>query len=174
MAKEKNKFYLTALLILAVVFALVYFGINLTSNLGKSKSQVTLEEAATDADFIFLCVPVGLLELYVDKLLHMRLKPGCIISDVGSTKASISAYAAAHMRPDVFFIGGHPMAGSERSGVEVAASHLRENAFYLPPILLQDPPFPRAAPLPHWFCGEFRISGRQPWPSLLRLAARSG
>ncbi|RKN72461.1 prephenate dehydrogenase [Paenibacillus ginsengarvi] len=102
----------------------------------------TLEEAATDADFIFLCVPVGLLELYLDKLLHMRLKPGCIISDVGSTKASITAYAAAHTRPDVFFIGGHPMAGSERSGVEVAASHLYENAFY---VLTPDESTPKEA-----------------------------
>ncbi|WP_193556099.1 substrate-binding and vWA domain-containing protein [Paenibacillus ginsengarvi] len=53
MAKKKNKFYLTALLILAVVFALVYFGINLTSNLGKSKSQVTLEEAAKQLNKLY-------------------------------------------------------------------------------------------------------------------------
>ncbi|RKN86384.1 VWA domain-containing protein [Paenibacillus ginsengarvi] len=44
---------MTALLILAVVFALVYFGINLTSNLGKSKSQVTLEEAAKQLNKLY-------------------------------------------------------------------------------------------------------------------------
>lgn len=91
----------------------------------------SLEEAAEDADFIFLCVPVGLLEAYMDKLLGLNLKKGCIISDVGSTKASIAAYAEARMKPDVYFIGGHPMAGSERSGVEAAASHLYENAYYV-------------------------------------------
>jgi prephenate dehydrogenase len=91
----------------------------------------TLEEAAEDADFIFLCVPVGILEDYMDKLLQTPLKRGCIISDVGSTKASISKYAENRITPAVHFIGGHPMAGSERSGVEAAASHLYENAFYV-------------------------------------------
>ncbi|TMV51261.1 prephenate dehydrogenase [Paenibacillus mesophilus] len=91
----------------------------------------SLEEAAADADFIFLCVPVGTLESYIDKLQQTRLKPGCIISDVGSTKASVAKYARSRVVPGVHYIGGHPMAGSERSGVEAAASHLYENAFYV-------------------------------------------
>ncbi|MEF3301786.1 prephenate dehydrogenase [Paenibacillus sp. GYB003] len=91
----------------------------------------SLEDAAQDADFVFLCVPVGYLRHYVDRLLQLPLKTGCIVSDVGSTKASIAEYAAARVKPGVHFIGGHPMAGSERSGVEVAASHLYENAFYV-------------------------------------------
>lgn len=95
------------------------------------ESCVSLEAAAADADFIFLCVPVGSLEGYLDKLLRLPLKPGCIVSDVGSTKASISRYAATRGAEGVHFIGGHPMAGSERSGVEAANSHLYENAFYV-------------------------------------------
>ncbi|GAA3405135.1 prephenate dehydrogenase [Paenibacillus hodogayensis] len=91
----------------------------------------SLEEAVDGADFIFLCVPVGLLEQYLDRLLQISLKPGCIISDVGSTKASIAHYAASRVLPGVYFIGGHPMAGSERSGVEAATSLLYENAFYV-------------------------------------------
>lgn len=91
----------------------------------------SIEEAADDADFIFLCMPVGSMEHYLDKLLQCKLKPGCIISDVGSTKASIAQYAKSRIVPGVYFIGGHPMAGSERSGVEAAASHLYENAFYV-------------------------------------------
>ncbi|MDF2661630.1 MAG: von Willebrand factor [Paenibacillus sp.] len=58
MAKKKNKFYLIALLILAVVFALVYVGVNLTSNLGKSKSQVTLEEAAKQLNKLYANIKV--------------------------------------------------------------------------------------------------------------------
>lgn len=102
----------------------------------------TLEEAVRDADFVFLCVPVGLLSAYIDKLHGIELKPGCIVSDVGSTKASVAAYAATLSKPDVFFIGGHPMAGSERSGVEAASSHLYENAFY---VLTPSPSVPEEA-----------------------------
>lgn len=94
-------------------------------------ATTSMEEAAEQADFIFLCVPVDVLETYLQRMLEFRLKPGCIISDVGSTKASIAACADKLARADVHFIGGHPMAGSERSGVEAASSHLYENAFYV-------------------------------------------
>jgi prephenate dehydrogenase len=61
----------------------------------------------------------------------MQLKPGCIVTDVGSTKASVAASAKAFLQNNVTFIGGHPMAGKEQSGVEAASSHLFENAFYV-------------------------------------------
>ncbi|OAB32604.1 prephenate dehydrogenase [Paenibacillus macquariensis subsp. defensor] len=95
------------------------------------KATLSIEEAACDADFIFLCVPVGKLEEYLEKLSGLPLKKGCIITDVGSTKASISASAEALALKDVYFIGGHPMAGSERSGVEAASVLLFENAYYV-------------------------------------------
>ncbi|MCM3040139.1 prephenate dehydrogenase [Paenibacillus motobuensis] len=94
-------------------------------------ATLSMEEAVRDADFIFLCVPVGNLEEYLEKLYELPLKPGCIITDVGSTKASIAAAAEKLSRPDVYFIGGHPMAGSERSGVEAASTLLFENAYYV-------------------------------------------
>ena len=95
------------------------------------EATVSMEEAAEGADFIFLCVPVGQLEPYLHRLQQCRLKPGCIISDVGSTKASVTECARRLAMKDVYFIGGHPMAGSERSGVEAASSHLYENAYYV-------------------------------------------
>lgn len=91
----------------------------------------SMRDAAEAADVIFVCVPVGMLDSYLEQLDQFDLKPGCIITDVGSTKASIVATAAKLSRPDVHFIGGHPMAGSERSGVEAASSHLFENAYYV-------------------------------------------
>lgn len=91
----------------------------------------SMREAAADADFIFLCVPVSQLEAYLTELAQLPLKPGCIITDVGSTKASISECAAKLELTDVHFIGGHPMAGSERSGVDAAMIDLFENAFYV-------------------------------------------
>jgi len=91
----------------------------------------SFEDAARDADFIFLCVPVGLLEDYLQRLGRIRLKPGCIVSDVGSTKAGVCRAAARTDLGGAWFIGGHPMAGSERSGVEAASAELYENAFYI-------------------------------------------
>jgi prephenate dehydrogenase len=94
-------------------------------------ATTSLEEAALDADLIFLCVPVGRLEEYVDALSRLPLKPGCIITDVGSTKASVVRHADKLGLQGAYFIGGHPMAGSERSGVEAASLHLLENAYYV-------------------------------------------
>lgn len=101
-----------------------------------------MEEAAHDADYIFLCVPVGNLDEYVRKLAAMRLKPGCIITDVGSTKASVAACARAIDLNGATFIGGHPMAGKEKSGVEAATSLLFENAYY---VLTPEPDAPQEA-----------------------------
>ncbi|MFC4808506.1 prephenate dehydrogenase [Paenibacillus sp. GCM10023250] len=103
-------------------------------------ATTSLREAAEGADFIFLCVPVGALDRYVQELSQLNLKPGCIITDVGSTKASVAAAARQARLGDAVFIGGHPMAGSERAGVEAASLYLFENAFY---VLTPDPSTPR-------------------------------
>ncbi|MCZ8512956.1 prephenate dehydrogenase [Paenibacillus filicis] len=94
-------------------------------------ATTSFDEAAEGADFIFLCGPVSSLEPYLEKLSKLTLKPGCIVTDVGSTKASVSACAERLNLGGAVFIGGHPMAGKEKSGVEAATSHLFENAFYV-------------------------------------------
>lgn len=95
------------------------------------EATTSLEDAAQDADFIFVCVPVGMLDEYMDRLSRVSLKPGCIVTDVGSTKASVVRHASKLSLQGGVFIGGHPMAGGERSGVEAASSHLFENAYYV-------------------------------------------
>ena len=96
------------------------------------EATTSFEEAASGADFIFVCVPVGQIETYVRRLSELPLKPGCIVTDVGSTKGSIAACARSlDWNNEAVFIGGHPMAGSERSGVEAASSYLFENALYV-------------------------------------------
>jgi prephenate dehydrogenase len=94
-------------------------------------ATTSVAEAADNADFIFLCVPVGRLQEYVEELSRLPLKPGCIITDVGSTKASVVKHADKLSLQGAVFIGGHPMAGSERSGVEAASLYLFENAYYV-------------------------------------------
>lgn len=95
------------------------------------EATTSLEEAALDADFLFLCVPVGKLEEYLEKLYALPLKDGCIITDVGSTKTAVVRCGERLMRKGAWFIGGHPMAGKEKSGVEAATSRLFENAYYV-------------------------------------------
>lgn len=96
-------------------------------------ATTSFEEAAEGADYIFLCVPVGNLEDYLARLLALPLKAGCIITDVGSTKLSVveCANRLTGKPGGAVFIGGHPMAGKEKSGVEAASSDLFENAFYV-------------------------------------------
>lgn len=106
------------------------------------EATTSVEEAAIDADVIFLCVPVGLLDDYMNQLSKLPLKQGCIITDVGSTKSSVMRSAKIFEHTGLIFIGGHPMAGSERSGVEAASGRLLENAFY---VLTTDEGTPQAA-----------------------------
>lgn len=84
-----------------------------------------------EADYIFLAVPVGSVAPLLKKIEKISLKPGCIISDVGSTKGKIAQAGRLLTEKGVSFIGGHPMAGSHRSGVKTAHSLLFENAYYI-------------------------------------------
>jgi prephenate dehydrogenase len=95
------------------------------------EATTSLQEAARDADFLFLCVPVGMLGEYLAQLAAMPLKEGAVITDVGSTKADVVEAASRLSFGRAEFIGGHPMAGKERSGVEAATSYLFENAYYV-------------------------------------------
>lgn len=79
-------------------------------------------------DYIFLCTPVEYNVEYL-RALKSIIKPACIITDVGSTKTNIhEAVIAENMEAN--FIGGHPMAGSEKTGYTNSTAYLIENAFY--------------------------------------------
>lgn len=80
-------------------------------------------------DCIFLCTPVG---SNIEALAQLKtvVKKDCLLTDVGSVKSDI--HQAAHeLGLDGRFIGGHPMAGSEKSGFANAQAHLFENAYYV-------------------------------------------
>ncbi len=87
-------------------------------------------DAARYSDFVFVSTPVGAI---VDtfRAIAKDVKKGAIVSDVGSTKSHIVSAAEDIFPADVYFIGGHPMAGSEREGVANATPHLFVNAYYL-------------------------------------------
>ena len=86
-------------------------------------------EPLRQCDFIFLCTPVEYNAQYLSSLLPF-LKKGAIITDVGSTKTDIHQHVTA-LNMESVFIGGHPMAGSEKTGYEHSTDHLLENAYYI-------------------------------------------
>ncbi len=88
-----------------------------------------IDERISQCDFIILCTPVSYNASYL-KTLQPLLKPEAILTDVGSTKTAIHEQIIALDMEDCF-IGGHPMAGSERSGYEASNDHLVENAYYI-------------------------------------------
>lgn len=82
-----------------------------------------------DCDYIFLCAPVQQNLAYIEQLGRV-IKDSCILTDVGSVKGDIHRMIAA-MGMESHFIGGHPMAGSEKTGLSNATAYLLENAYYI-------------------------------------------
>ena len=77
-------------------------------------------------DIIFLCTPVEYNAQYLAAIKPL-LKEGAFITDVGSTKTSIHQ-EVLRLGLEKSFAGGHPMAGSEKTGYENSSDHLLENA----------------------------------------------
>ncbi|MDM5313560.1 prephenate dehydrogenase [Peribacillus frigoritolerans] len=94
-------------------------------------SVSSLEAGACEADLILLAVPVNETVKILAQLADMDLKSDVLISDAGSTKDTVVKAAKPLIDKGVAFIGGHPMAGSHKSGAAAAKLHLFEHAFYL-------------------------------------------
>ncbi|MGA7806685.1 prephenate/arogenate dehydrogenase family protein [Bradyrhizobium sp.] len=71
--------------------------------------------AVQDADLVILCIPVGACGAVAQEIAP-HLKPGVIVSDVGSVKGAIVRDMAPHLPKDVHFVPAHPVAGTEHSG----------------------------------------------------------
>lgn len=80
-------------------------------------SPPSLEQAAAAADVIVFATPVGATVKLMEQSKYWDLKEHVILTDTGSTKVQIMEAAAKLTHT---FIGGHPMAGSHKSGVEAA------------------------------------------------------
>lgn len=88
-----------------------------------------VDEHLKECDIIFLCMPVEFNISYLARI-QPFLKPGAILTDVGSTKTKIHEAVTKLGLADCF-IGGHPMAGSEKFGYENATDRLLEKAYYI-------------------------------------------
>lgn len=83
-------------------------------------------ESVREADLVVLCMPVGQIPGWIEKI-GPHLKPDAVVTDVGSTKASICLAGEKMSGPGVF-VGSHPMAGGERTGVAHARADLFQGA----------------------------------------------
>ena len=80
-------------------------------------------EAVADADLVILCTPVGAYG-EIAKAIAPALKPGAIVSDVGSVKTAVIRDVGPHIPEHAHFIAGHPIAGTEQSGPEAGFAEL--------------------------------------------------
>jgi prephenate dehydrogenase len=98
-----------------------------------------LADAAADSDLVFFCTPISEI-LRLLPVVAPALPPGALATDTGSTKRRIVETADRIFPPDRFFIGGHPMAGSEGRGIRWADPLLFENAAF---VLTPSKPLPQ-------------------------------
>jgi cyclohexadieny/prephenate dehydrogenase len=95
--------------------------------LGLGDSYTTdMAEAVNDADLVIVSVPVGSSGA-VAEAIASSLKPGAVVTDVGSTKASVIAQMQPHIPVGAHFIPGHPLAGTEKSGPDAGFADLFQN-----------------------------------------------
>ena len=80
-------------------------------------------EAAAAADCVILCTPLGAFEA-VARTIGPAVKPGCVVSDVGSVKLSVIRDVGRHLPAGVHLVPGHPIAGTEHSGPEAGFAEL--------------------------------------------------
>lgn len=92
-------------------------------------ADTSLDSHMGQCDIIFLCAPVLTNISYLEKLKSI-IKPSCILTDAGSVKGNIYEAVKNHGL-EQNFIGGHPMAGSEKTGYENSSVQLLENAYYV-------------------------------------------
>lgn len=88
-------------------------------------ATIDLAKAVRDADLVVLCVPVSANAEVAEKIAR-HLKPGAIVSDVGSVKQAVIRDVGPLLPEGVQFVPGHPIAGTEFSGPEAGFAELFE------------------------------------------------
>ena len=100
---------------------------SLAIQIGAIHESVTLEEAAAEADLIYLAQPIhGIIDAI--QRLHGIVQEGCLVTDGGSTKELIVREASKKLP---LFLGGHPMAGKTARGVQEADPGLFDGKTYV-------------------------------------------
>ena len=95
-----------------------------------NEGTISLEEGIKEADVVIIATPVKTI-LNLLPQINPFLKKGCLVTDTGSTKQKIVQRANKALSKDIFFIGGHPMSGSEKYGIDSADPHLFQDKTYI-------------------------------------------
>ncbi len=96
-------------------------------------------KAVQNADLVMICAPVGAYDS-IGAAISPHLKPGAIVSEVGSVKQAVIDALAPHIPAGVHFVPGHPIAGTEHSGPESGFAELFEGRWcILTPLPDSDP-----------------------------------
>ena len=90
------------------------------------KVVATNAEAVEGADLVIVCIPVGACGAVAAEI-GPHLKPGAIVSDVGSVKGAVVRDMAPHLPAGVHFVPAHPVAGTEYSGPDAGFAELFVN-----------------------------------------------
>ncbi|MEL6860949.1 MAG: prephenate/arogenate dehydrogenase family protein [Pseudomonadota bacterium] len=90
----------------------------------------TAHAAVVDANCVIICTPLGALSELTETI-AASLKPGAILTDVGSVKSKAATDMAAHCPAGVHLIPGHPIAGTEKSGPEAGFASLFQDAWHI-------------------------------------------
>ena len=85
-------------------------------NTGRMRKEIVIEDVRGIIDFLREC--------------GMQVRTGSLVTDAGSTKVEIHRVAREYLREDVIFVGGHPIAGSEHSGLGYSDGNLFRDAAY--------------------------------------------
>jgi len=90
--------------------------------------STSLTEAIAGSDLIVVCTPVNRIIEYIKEISKIQLPADCLISDAGSTKQAIVDAAEMYLSDPGIFVAAHPLAGSEKSGVDHAQVDLFKNS----------------------------------------------
>jgi len=100
-------------------------------SLGLADSTTTDPRAAVEgADLVVLCTPLGSYA-GIARAMAPALRPGAIVTDVGSAKECVIAAVGPHLPEGVHFVPGHPIAGTEHSGPEAGFAELFQGRYCL-------------------------------------------
>lgn len=118
-------------------------------------------DSVRDADLVVLCTPVETILPLLEEI-GPSLKKGALVTDVGSTKGLICRQSTALLPEGVDFVGSHPMAGSEKTGLEYATPDLfRHQACFVTP-LPETSPSATERIIAFWQALEMEVTTKSP------------
>lgn len=91
----------------------------------------SIEEVLPSIDVLIIATPISATIELLKSLDNISLDEPIIVTDVSSVKGSVLDVANRLENENIIFIGGHPMAGSHKTGIEASKAHLFENAIYV-------------------------------------------